>query len=167
MADVFVQVARGTPEGIVAAIMLGFQKIVYVATDDREVQWMSLPSKYEESMLKLDYQNYISPDVDFPQKGFLALEVVKQLSPYIRNFVFESAGTIMVPPPFGIEIPPLQTFTFLQVTGRVITRTIQGTTTAGPEAPPSEIVADRRPRPRPGTRLPQRRQQMVVPKCSR
>ena len=67
MADVFVQVAGGTPEGIVAAIMLGFQKIVYVATDDGEVQWMSLPSKHEESMLKLDYQNYISPDVDFPQ----------------------------------------------------------------------------------------------------
>ena len=48
----------------------------------------------------------------------------------------------MVPLPFGIEIPPLQTFTFLQVTGRVIARTIQGTTTAGPEAPPSEIVDD-------------------------
>ena len=109
--------------------------------DEKKVQWLSLPSKHEESTLKIDYQNYVTPDVDFPQKGFLAVEAVKQLSPYIRNFMFKTAGSIMVPPPFCIEIPPLQTFTFLQVTGRVIAHTIQGTTTAGPEAPPSEIVA--------------------------
>ena len=69
--------------------MLGFQKVVYVATDPKEIQWMSLPSAHDETIHKIDYQNYVSPDMDFPHKGFLAVEAEKQSSPYIRNFAFE------------------------------------------------------------------------------
>jgi hypothetical protein len=125
-SDTFVQMGGGTPEGIVAAIMLGFQKVVYIAADEREFHWMSLPSKHEEQSMAIDYGNYTSPDADFPEKGYLAAQAVKMLSPYIRNYVFETTGTVHVSPPVTIEIPPLQTFTFVQVTGRVIARTILG-----------------------------------------
>jgi hypothetical protein len=144
MGDVFVQIAGGTPEGIVAAIMLGFPENVYVDSEDREVHWMSLPSKHEENTQKMDYRNYVSPDLDFPERGSLAVEVVKKLSSYIRNFVLETSGSIMLPPPFGIDVEPLQTFIFMQVTGKVI----DGPSKELPQALPSP----RLPRPRPARR---------------
>ena len=121
--DCFVQVGGGTPEGIVAAIMLGFQKVFYIG-NEKERQWMSLPSKAVELASAVDYLNYTSPDPDFPEKGVLVVEAIKMLMPCIKSFVMEEIGSVMVPPPNLITVPPLQTFTFVQVTGRVIARTI-------------------------------------------
>ena len=54
---------------------------------------------------------------------FVAAEAVKLLMPYVRNFVMDNKD-IMVPPPFPIEVPPLQLFTHIAVTGRVVARTV-------------------------------------------
>ena len=121
--DAFVQMAGGTPEGIVAGIMIGFQKVIYIPSTDKEASWMSMPSQAAEYSNKVDYMNYTSPDPDDPERGFLAAEAVKLLIPYIRNFVMDNKN-IMVPPPFPIDIPPLQTFTHIAVTGRVLARTM-------------------------------------------
>ena len=121
--DALVQMAGGTPEGIVAGIMIGFQKIIYIPSTDKEATWMSMPSQATEYSTKVDYMNYTSPDPEDPERGFLAAEAVKLLIPYIRNFVLDNKG-IMVPPPFPIDIPPLQTFTHIAVTGRVVARTM-------------------------------------------
>ena len=107
--DTFIQLAGGTPEGIVAAIMMGFQKAIYVTSTDKEYSWMSLPSQATEYANKVDYLNYMSPDPDDPERGFLAAEAVKLLIPYIRNFVMDNKD-IMIPPPFPIDVPTLQTF---------------------------------------------------------
>ena len=103
--DTFIQLAGGTPEGIVAAIMMGFQKAIYVTTTAKEYSWMSLPSQATEYANKVDYLNYMSPDPDDPERGFLAAEAVKLLIPYIRNFVMDNKD-IMIPPPFPIDVPP-------------------------------------------------------------
>ena len=121
--DTFIQLAGGTPEGIVAGIMMGFQKAIYVTTTAKEYSWMSLPSLATEYANKVDYLNYVSPDPDDPERGFLAAEAIKLLIPYIRNFVMDNKD-IMIPPPFPIDVPPLQTFTYIAVTGRVLARTI-------------------------------------------
>ena len=125
--DSFVQIAGGTPEPMVAACMLGFQHVFYIASNEKEVQRMTLPSTAVELSSCVDYMNYTSPDPDSPEKGTLAVEAIKMLVPYIRNFLLEVPDSIMVPPPFEIVVPPLQTFTFVQVTGRVIARTISAT----------------------------------------
>ena len=119
--DTFIQLAGGTPEGIVAAIMMGFQKTIYVTSLDKEYSWMSLPSQATEYANKVNYLNYVSPDPDDPERGFLAAEAVKLLIPYIRNFVMDNKD-IMIPPPFPIDVPPLQTRQ--GATGRVLARTM-------------------------------------------
>ena len=121
--DAFVQMAGGTPEGIVAGIMIGFHKVIYITSTDKESSWMSLPSQASEYSNKVNYMSYTSPDPDDPERGFLAAEAVKLLIPYIRNFVMDNKD-IMIPPPFPIDVPPLQTFTFVAVTGRVLARTM-------------------------------------------
>jgi hypothetical protein len=110
--------------------MMGFTKIVYVATTPKEVAWMTLPSKAVEVSHSIDYSDYQSPDPDMPEKGFLAVHAVTMIAQYIRNFVMEVANEVMIPPPFEIEVPPLQTYTFVPVTGQVIARTILGPTEA-------------------------------------
>ena len=121
--DAFIQMAGGTPEGIVAGIMIGFQKVIYITSNDKESSWMSLPSQASEYSNKVNYLSYTSPDPDDPERGFLAAEAVKLLIPYIRNFVMDNKD-IMIHPPFPIDVPPLQTFTYIAVTGRVLARTI-------------------------------------------
>ena len=121
--DAFIQMAGGTPEGIVAGIMIGFQKVIYITSNDKESSWMSLPSQASEYSNKVNYLSYTSPDPDDPERGFLAAEAVKLLIPYIRNFVMDNKD-IMIPPPFPIDVPPLQTFTHIAVTGRVVARTM-------------------------------------------
>jgi len=46
------------------------------------------------------------------------------LKPYIENFVLERVDSIMIAPPIEISIPPLRTYVFVPVTGRVIARTL-------------------------------------------
>ena len=130
--DAFIQMAGGTPEGIVAAIMIGFQKVIYIASNDKEASWMSLPSQASEHSNKVNYMSYTSPDPENPERGFLAAEAVKLLIPYIRNFVMDNKD-IMIAPPFPIDIPPLQTFTHIGVTGRVVARTMLVNQTTPPK----------------------------------
>jgi hypothetical protein len=72
--DAFIQMAGGTPEGIVPGIMMGFQKVFYITCKEKESSWMSLPSQASEYASKIDYMNYVSPDPDDPERGFLAAE---------------------------------------------------------------------------------------------
>ena len=58
---------------------------------------------------------------------------VGMLAPYIRNFVMETPGAHAVPSPYDIKLPPLRVYTFIQVTGRVIARTV-GVSDVGPES---------------------------------
>ena len=85
---------------------------------------MSLPSQASEYSNKVDYLSYTSPDPEDPERGFLAAEAVKLLIPYFRNFVMDNKEAIMIPPPFPIDVPALQTFTYIAVTGLVLARTI-------------------------------------------
>ena len=128
--DVFVQVCGGTPEGCIAAIMVGFQHVIYVGSPE-ELMLMKLPSEAEETMLKMNYGEYSSSNVEFPEQGVLAAEAVKMLAPYVRNYIFDTANTVQIQPPFPIHIPPLRTYTFIAVTGRVVARTIMPDGSAG------------------------------------
>ena len=94
---------------------------------------MKLPSGHEEKANSIDYtgSNYVSPNPDFPDQGFLGVEAVKMLAPFVKNFVLEVPNSLMVPSPMPIAIPPLQTFTFIQVTGKVVARTVHGSTIEG------------------------------------
>ena len=121
--DCFIQVCGGTPEPCVAAIMMGFQKAIYVA-NATEMEWMRLATKEEETLHKIDYVNYSSPDLEQPSRGFLAAAAVRMLAPYVRNAVMETSGSIMVPPPYIINVPPVQQYAFIPVTGRIVARTI-------------------------------------------
>ena len=124
--DGFVQYFGGTPEGIVGAILAGYPHVFYLGSD-REISWMTLPTLEEEHACKIVYQDYTSPNPEVPEQGILAVRAVKTLATYIRNHVLEHAGTITLAPPRQIEIPPLRTYTFIPVTGRVIARTIMPT----------------------------------------
>ncbi len=93
-----------------------------------------------EKVHSIDYGNCTSPDPDIPDLGFLAVEAVKLLSPYVRNFVLETPNSIMVPQPFEIQVPPLQTFTFIALTGKVIARTVFGTCAAPEQAAASSAA---------------------------
>ena len=121
--DIFVQVCGGSPEGVVAAILLGFSKVLYVG-NEKEQLWMKMPSDEDEKMYNIDYQDYPSPDMDFPDQGFLAAEAVKMLAPYIQNHVLDRPNSLKVAPPQDITVPPIKQYTFIAVTGRVILRTV-------------------------------------------
>ena len=121
--DVFIQVCGGTPEASVAAILAGFSHVLYVGSP-QEQKWMKLPSESEESAYNIDYRSYNSPNVDFPDEGILVANAVMMLAPFIRNYLFETANAIKIAPPNQIRIPPLRTYTFIAVTGRVVARTV-------------------------------------------
>jgi hypothetical protein len=121
--DVFIQVCGGTPEASVAAILAGFSHVLYVGSP-QEQKWMKLPSESEECMYKIDYSSYNSPNVELPDEGVLVAEAVMMLAPFIRNHLFETPNAIKIAPPNQIRVPPLRTYTFIAVTGRVVARTV-------------------------------------------
>ena len=53
----------------------------------------------------------------------MAAHAVQLLTPYVKNYVIEMSGSVMVPSPVQIDIPALPTFTLIPVTGTVIART--------------------------------------------
>ena len=128
-SDCFIQICGGTPEPCVAAIMMGFQKAIYIA-NETELEWMRLPTKEEEDLHKIDYLNYSSPDLGSPSRGFLGAAAVRMLAPYVRNAVLETQNSIMVPPPYLIAVPPIQQYVFIPLTGRIVARTIAATNPA-------------------------------------
>ena len=145
--NAFVLLFGGTPEGIIGAILAGYPHVLYIDTQ-REISWMALPTLEEEHAQKVMYEDYVSSNPDAPEQGMLAVGVVKTLSQYIRNAVLEHAGTIMLHPPGSIDIPPLRTYTYIPVTGRVIARTIMphsgevassSAPADGPSPPPHQV----------------------------
>ena len=72
----------------------------------------------------LDYTNHVSPNPEHPDQGLMAVEAVKMLAPYIKNFTLDTPNTLMFPSLVPIPVPPLQTYTFIAVIGKVIARTI-------------------------------------------
>ena len=87
---------------------------------------MKAPTKKDETTHNIRYSEFVSPNIDDPEEGTLIAAAVHMLAPYIRNFVLETPGTLAVPSPYGIVLPPLRVYTFVQVTGRVIARTVGG-----------------------------------------
>ena len=109
-------VGGGTPEAAVAGVVLGFERIIFV-TDDKEK--MTLP----ESDDATDYFKYEAP-VDTPNAGILAAAAVRMLSPCVENHVLQQSAGEKLVPPHEIVLPPLQVYTFIPITGRVLARTV-------------------------------------------
>jgi len=119
--DVFVQACGGTPEACVAAILAGFQNVLYIGTA-QEITRIQLPTEAEENTI--DWDNYVSPNPTVPDQGLLGIFAVQKLKQYVRNCVFENMGEIMLPPPFPIALPPLTKYSYMGCTGRVHCRTV-------------------------------------------
>ena len=103
-AEVFVQAAGGSPEGIVGAVLAGFRHVVYIAATDKESALMRVPAEAEEA--GMDYAHYASPDPFEPDQGMLAIAAMKPIAQMIKNFVLDTPGSTMVPPPKPISVPP-------------------------------------------------------------
>ena len=58
--DCFVQISGGTPEGVVAAIMMGFGKVIYIACP-KQISMMDVPSEQEEITHNIDYSQLLVP----------------------------------------------------------------------------------------------------------
>jgi len=58
--DCFVQISGGTPEGVVAAIMMGFGKVIYIACP-KQISMMDVPSEQEEITHNIDYSLFLVP----------------------------------------------------------------------------------------------------------
>ena len=121
--DVLVQVCGGTPEAVIAGVMMGFSKVIYVA-EGKEMVWMSLPTEAEEKLHNISYNDFVSPSIDVPDSGCLAAAAVRMLAPYVRNYVLDVSSAVKIAPPHEIEVPPLKMYVFIAVTGRIILRTL-------------------------------------------
>ena len=117
------QVCGGSPEGVVAAVLLGFNRVIYVG-DAKEIMWMNLPTEEEEKMHNIDYTDFVSPNIDSPDQGFLAAEAVVMLAPFVHNHVTDTPGALKIASPIEIMLPPIKNYIYIGATGRVIMRTI-------------------------------------------
>ena len=54
------QVCGGSPEGVVAAGMLGCGRIIYVG-NEKEMLWMQMPTEEEEKVNKVNYKQLHLP----------------------------------------------------------------------------------------------------------
>ena len=114
----------GTPEGAVAATVLGFRHIFYLADDENEAAMMRLPSAEAERSRNIDYFNYIAEDPMNPSGGVLAAEAVRQLVPYLANYVDEIPDTFKIAPLTDITPKPLQQYYYVPLTKQIRVRTI-------------------------------------------
>ena len=94
---------------------------------------MKVPAKKDETTHNVRHSEFVSPNIDDPQEGSMIATTVRTLAPCIRNFIMETPGTLVVPSPYDIVLPPLRVCTFVQVTGRAIARTVGGSD-IGPES---------------------------------
>ena len=86
--EVLVDMTGGTPEAIVAGIMVGFRKVLFVA-DGAERAMMTLPTQDEERDQNIDYNNFV-PSPDGPaNQGVLAAAAVVSLASYVANYVMD------------------------------------------------------------------------------
>ena len=56
--------------------------------------------------------------------GILAADGVRQLAGYYKNYLNRAEGALRLEPPEDVVSPSLQVYTFVQVTGRIMCRTI-------------------------------------------
>jgi len=87
--------------------------------------WLLSLSVKHCSRLELCRRRYVSPDpVESIKGGLSACAMIRDVAQYIHNFVNRRCNGIKVAPPNEITVPGLRTYTHIQVTGQIITRTI-------------------------------------------
>ena len=57
-----------------------------------------------------------------PLQGVLAACAVRNLAPYVANYVFKRVEGYKVEPPIEMFTPPLTVYTFIAVTGKIISK---------------------------------------------
>ena len=57
-------------------------------------------------------------------KGVLSASAIRELAPYIGDHINRLPNSIKVEPPHEITVPGLRTYTHVQVTGQIISRTV-------------------------------------------
>lgn len=64
-----------------------------------------------------------------PNGGILAAEAVRHLAEMYQNHLshVEGQGMVKLEPPQEVDLPPLRTYTFVQVTGQIITKLVSDT----------------------------------------
>ena len=67
---------------------------------------------------------YVNPDPIQVNKGVLAASAIRELAPFIGNHINRLPNSIKVEPPHEITVPGLRTYTHIQLTGQIISRTI-------------------------------------------
>ena len=69
-------------------------------------------------------RRYVSPDPIQANKGVLSASAIRELAPLIGNHINRRPNTTKVEPPNEITVPGLRTYTHIQVTGQIISRTV-------------------------------------------
>ena len=68
---------------------------------------------------------------------------IRELAPFVGNYVNRRQNSIKVEPPSEIAVPGLRTYTHIQVTGQIISRTIMpqldAESPAGKKRPPQDL----------------------------
>ena len=124
-SDVFVNITGGTPEPLVAAIACGYRTIFHVAGSGEEELMFNLPTEEEQRLNNINYFEYKSPEPELPGMGVLAAEAVRQITQYLKNECTNTQGAIRVPLTQPVNIPPLQTYTYMPVLNQIVKRTIR------------------------------------------
>ena len=86
---------------------------------------------------------YVSPEPTDGCKGTLSACAIRDLAPYISNYINRRRETIKVEPPNEIAVPGLRTYTHIQVTGQIISRTIMPPSGDDPKSPAGRNVRPR------------------------
>ena len=88
-------------------MMVGFQQVICVGIDV-EQSWTRLSTEDEDKLNGVNYAAHTSPNMDLPDQGFLVAEVVRMLARCVCNRLFETANTVRIPPPYEIQVPPVE-----------------------------------------------------------
>ena len=124
-SDVFVNITGGTPEPLVAAIACGCRTIFHVAGSGEEELMFNLPTEEEQRLNNINYFECKSPEPELPGMGVLAAEAVRQITQYLKNECTNTQGAIRVPLTQPVNIPPLQTYTYMPVLNQIVKRTVR------------------------------------------
>ena len=90
--EILVDLTGGTPEVLVAGIVAGFSKVMYLSGNS-EAEMMTMPSQEDERTHHIDYENYMSPSDGAFNMGVLAASSVTTLAPYVANHTQNIANT--------------------------------------------------------------------------
>ena len=140
--ECLVDLTGGTPEAIIAGIILGYQRVIVVAGDTNEYEMYQVPSESDEREHQIHYQQYTSWDPMRPLTGILAAAAIRALRPYVENALFDRRGTWAFRPSVDLNLPPLVTYTYQPLTCTIQKRThLPDSQHAGDPAPSTEVPA--------------------------